>query len=92
MLVPTIVIAELAFLNEKAGRPLDFSAEIRRFEAAGQFVFVPLELGHIAEFGIDAAVPEMHDRIVVGVARRAGAALLSRDATIAASGLVDVVW
>ena len=36
--VPVIVLAELYFLNEKAGRPLNFSVEYIRFRQSGQVV------------------------------------------------------
>jgi hypothetical protein len=40
----------------------------------------------------DAAVQEMHDRIIAGVARRLGAPLISSDPLIAASGIVTIEW
>ena len=51
--------------------------------------FLPEE---VLDFDVDAAVPEMHDRIIVGVARRLGVACLSLDPYIVDSGLVQVVW
>ncbi|HID65257.1 MAG TPA: hypothetical protein EYP49_21280 [Anaerolineae bacterium] len=33
--VPAIVLAELYFLNEKAGRPLDFPSEYARLRQSG---------------------------------------------------------
>ena len=46
----------------------------------------------VLDFDQDAAVPEMHDRIIIGVARRLGAACLSRDPLIVGSGLASIVW
>lgn len=46
----------------------------------------------VLDFDQDAAVPEMHDRMIIGVARRLAAACLSRDPLMAESGLVPVVW
>jgi predicted nucleic acid-binding protein len=90
--VPAIVLAELYFLNEKAGRPLDFSAEYRRLQKSRQFVFVAFMPEDVLDFDVDAAVPEMHDRIIVGVARRMGADCLSLDREIVQSDLVTIVW
>jgi PIN domain nuclease of toxin-antitoxin system len=92
LMVPVIVLAELHFLNEKAGRPLDFPTEYERLRRAGQMEFVPFAAEDVLDFDADAKVPEMHDRIIVGVARRAGAACLSRDAEIIASGSVTALW
>ena len=90
--VPAIVLAELYFLNEKGGRPLDFPSEYARLRQSGQFVFVAFLPEDVLDFDVDAAVPEMHDRIIVGVARRLSAVCLSVDPYIVDSGLVRVVW
>jgi len=44
------------------------------------------------EFERDKAVSDIHDRIMVGVARRVNAMLLSRDEEITGSGVVATVW
>jgi PIN domain nuclease of toxin-antitoxin system len=90
--IPAIVLAELFFLNEKLGQPLDFSKEFKRFEQSGQFEFVGFEPDDVKDFTKDAAVPEMHDRIVVGVARRLALPCLTYDTKIIASNLVKIVW
>ena len=90
--IPAVVLAELYFLNEKVGRPLDFPSEYDSLRQSGQFVFVAFVPEDVLDFDVDAAVPEMHDRIIVGVARRLGAACLSLDPYIVDSGLAQVVW
>ena len=90
--LPVVVLAELYFLNDKAGRPLDFAAEFERLRQAGQFTMVPFIPEDILDFRDDAPVGEMHDRMIVGVARRLGAICLSKDADIIASRHVPVRW
>ena len=90
--VPAIVLAELHFLNEKAGRPINFATEFQRLSAAGQFVFIPFMPDDVLDFDLDAAVEEMHDRMVVGAARRLSAICLSRDARIVAAATVPTQW
>lgn len=90
--VPTIVLAELYYLNEKQQTPLDFKAEFARLQAGGQFVFVPFAPEDVLDFDVTAVVPEMHDRIIVGAARRLNAICLSTGLAITASQLVPVVW
>ena len=90
--IPSIVLAELFYMNEKLGRPLDFADTVRELRSATQFVLHDLTPDHVLDFGRDASVPEMHDRIVPGVARRLNAPCLTRDRSIVASGLVPVVW
>lgn len=77
--IPAIVLAGLHFLNEKAGRPLSFAAEFERLQRAGQFILVPFAPEDVLDFERDAAVEEMHDRIIVGAARRLDAVCLSRE-------------
>jgi PIN domain nuclease of toxin-antitoxin system len=72
IIVPSIVLAELHYLNVKLGRTLEFEQTIALLADSRQFVFVPLEVEHVLEFEIDASIPEMHDRIIVGVARSSG--------------------
>lgn len=90
--VPVIVLAELYYLNEKLGGALDFADEYLRLSSSGQFVFLPVMPEEILEFDTDKAIREMHDRIIVGAARRLGASLISKDQQITSSGLVPVVW
>ena len=90
--VPSIVLAELHFLNEKLGRPLDFLTEYERLRDSLQLIFVSLMSEDILDFDRDASVPEMHDRIIVGVARRMDAVCLSRDREIVQSETVATLW
>jgi PIN domain nuclease of toxin-antitoxin system len=87
-----IVLAELYYLNEKLGRPLDFADEVQRLQTSSQFALVPLLPDDTLDFDADSAVPEMHDRIIVGLARRLQAPVLTRDPAITGSRLVSVVW
>lgn len=90
--IRSMAIAEMHFANVKRGRPLVMANEIARLEAAGQFTFIPLDHRDVLEFDADARVTEMHDRIIVGVARRLGVACLTVDANITASGIVPTIW
>lgn len=90
--VSAIALAELYYLNVKLGRPLDFAAEFERLQSSGQFLFVPFAPEDTLEFEATAAVPEMHDRMIVGLARRLGAVCLSMDLEITRSNLVPVRW
>ena len=90
--ISAIVLAELYYLISKYSSPIDFSAELNRFRSGSQFVLTPFEPEDIIDFDLDRAVSEMHDRIIVGLARRLNAPLLTIDQNIAQSGLVKVVW
>ena len=45
----------------------------------------------VLDLDLDSAVPEMHDRLIVGSARRIGAKLLTVDKQIISSRLVDTI-
>ena len=90
--LPAIVAAELYYLNKKLSGAIDFNKEMSALLHAGQFLFVPFAAGDTLDFDKDAAISEMHDRIIVGVARRIGATLITRDVQITASGAIATVW
>lgn len=90
--ISAIVLAELYYLNSKYGSPIDFSAEFQSLKAGSQYVLTPIDPEDIVDFDQDQAVPEMHDRIIVGLARRLNAPLLTVDKTIVASNVVAVLW
>lgn len=49
----------------------------------------------VLEFDALSAIPEMHDRIIVGLAKRLGAPLITADEKIVAAGVVpavQIVW
>jgi predicted nucleic acid-binding protein len=90
--VPAIVIAELFYLNEKKGKPLDFAAKYAALAKSKQFVLLSFYPNHVLDFDACSTIPEMHDRIIVGAARRINAKLLTRDKEITKSRLVTIVW
>jgi PIN domain nuclease of toxin-antitoxin system len=90
--VPAIALAELFYMNEKLGRRLDFRSTLHSLRASSQFTLLPFLPEDTLDFEADRAAPEMHDRIIVGVARRMSLPLLTCDASITASNLVAIVW
>jgi len=90
--VPSIVLAELYYLNVKYNRPLGFTQEYERLVSAGQFDFVDFRAADVLRFDILVAIPEMHDRIIAGVAYAMGLPLLTRDTEIVESKVVQTVW
>jgi len=54
--------------------------------------FVAVVPEDIAEFAEDEDALEMHDRIIVGLARRLEAPLLTQDSEIADAGIVRTEW
>lgn len=90
--IPAIVFAELFYLNVKLRKPIDYAAKFAELEQAPHFILTPLDPEDILDFDRDSAVTEMHDRMIVGLARRLGCPLLTVDKNITASGTVEIVW
>ena len=90
--IPSIVFAELYYLNVKHNFITDFKADFQKISQSGQFILAPFEAEDVLDFDKDSAVKEMHDRIIVGVARRLNVPLMTKDQNISASGLVKIVW
>jgi PIN domain nuclease of toxin-antitoxin system len=92
LVLPAIVLAELYFANEKREWFPDFKSVYRDILSKGFFKFLPFDHQHVLDFDRDAGVPEMHDRIITGVARRLGAPLITSDPLIQSTGTVKTEW
>jgi predicted nucleic acid-binding protein len=46
----------------------------------------------IHDFNVDASVPEMHDRMIAGVARRLNAPLITRDGQLQELTTITTIW
>ncbi len=91
LVISAIVIAEMFYADQKHGLFVDFADTYRQMKSKPYFRFVPLTSDAILDFAQDIAIPEMHDRIITGLARRLDAPLVTSDPVIAAAGLVEVI-
>jgi PIN domain nuclease of toxin-antitoxin system len=87
-----IVLAELYYANVKNHWFSDFGELYADLTSRPYIQIVPVDHVHIPEFTQDAAVPEMHDRIIVGVARRLGVPLITSDPLIKQAAIVTIEW
>lgn len=92
LIIPAVVLAELYYANVKNRWFGDFAALYADLSSKPFIRFMPLDHTHIPDFAEDSAVPEMHDRIIAGAARRLGAPLISSDPLIITAAIVTVVW
>jgi PIN domain nuclease of toxin-antitoxin system len=92
LVVPSIVVAELYFLNVKLGRSLDFARTYAALQACAEYEFVEFAAADTLAFDSLAVIAEMHDRIIVGVAIARQGSVLTKDQPIVNSGLVPTVW
>jgi PIN domain nuclease of toxin-antitoxin system len=54
--------------------------------------FLALDLRQLDEFAANVAIRDPFDRLIVSACRAVGSSLISRDARLADSGLVRVIW
>jgi PIN domain nuclease of toxin-antitoxin system len=92
LLIPAIVLCELYYLNGKLGLPLEFSRTCDELKSAAQFEIEDLSLADIEILDSVAAVPEMHDRLIVASALRHKCPVITKDESIVASGIIETVW
>lgn len=92
LVVSAVVMAELYYADKKFGLFADFDTVFRRLQVAPHFRFASFEAGHVLSFNENQSIPEMHDRIIAGLARRLGAPLIASDPQIVEAGVVTVVW
>ncbi len=92
LIVSAIVLAELYHLNQKRESPLNFTEVFYDLADSSAYQLVPFEAGHVLDFPQDAAVTELHDRIIAGLARRLDAPLISMDPVIQAAGVARIEW
>jgi PIN domain nuclease of toxin-antitoxin system len=90
--IPSIVGIELTLLGESG----HFHIGVAELEAAtkrnSEVRILSQDLAHASEFALLGSLADPFDRMIVAAARAADLPLVTADATIAASGLVDVVW
>jgi PIN domain nuclease of toxin-antitoxin system len=92
LVISAIVVAELYYANVKNKWFPDFAKLYADITGKPFVRFMPVDHTHIPDFMQDTAVPEMHDRIIAGVARRLGAPLMTSDPLITEAAIVKTVW
>jgi PIN domain nuclease of toxin-antitoxin system len=92
IVIHAIVFAELYYANQKWNLFKNFAQLYTDIQQKSYFRIVPMKADEVLDFDLNNAVPEMHDRIIAGLARRLNAPLITSDALIMKAGIVQVVW
>ena len=93
LLISAIVVAELYHIGKKKlGLFDDFSRFYSELKQQPYFQFVPFMPDDVLRFERDEAVPEIHDRIIAGLARQLGVPLLTKDEEIVEAKLVRIIF
>jgi PIN domain nuclease of toxin-antitoxin system len=92
LVISAIVMAELYYVNRKQKWFADFEAVFNLMTSKSFVRFIAVEHSHVLDFVQDDNIPEMHDRIIAGVARRMGAPWVTMDIAITSAGVARVIW
>lgn len=92
VLVPTVVLAEAAYIAEKRRVEIGIGEVIERVSRSDGYAIVPFDFPVVKAMLELPRALEMHDRIIVATARHYEAELITRDEAIRASGVIRTVW
>jgi len=92
LIISAIVVAELFYANAKWQLFEDFVEQLTELQQKPYFQFVDFRTQDVRAFDAVSAVPEMHDRIITGLAKRLGVPIITSDPLIKAAKVVEVVW
>ncbi len=92
IIIPSIVIAEAAFIAEKGRTSLKIEHLLDRLEGGTNYRVYPLDLAIVKEASQLKKLSEIHDRIIVATARHVDLELISSDNEIRESGYARIVW
>jgi PIN domain nuclease of toxin-antitoxin system len=90
--LPACAVEELLLLRELGRIPVGLPELRAALERNTNLRFLPLDLDQLDEFAALALLRDPFDRLVVSAARTLKAKLITRDATLAQSGVVQTVW
>ena len=91
LVLSSITVAELYFWNRK-NRLIDFPQTIADLRSRAYLEWVDFTVTDAIELDQEAHIPEMHDRIIAGLARRLRVPLVTRDPLITSAGDLRVLW
>lgn len=90
--VPAAAVTEILLLKE-LGRVAVGLPQLRAvFGTSAALRFLPLDVAQLEEFVALAGIRDPCDRLIVSAARQLRASLLTRDAKLEKSGLVETIW
>jgi PIN domain nuclease of toxin-antitoxin system len=90
--IPAAVVAEIALLQELGRVAIGLPQIQSAFRSAPALQFLSLDLGQLTQFAALSGIRDPFDRLIVAAVRHLDAALITRDASLEGTGLVETVW
>ena len=91
-LVPAVAAAEVALLHGLRRIDLGIPELKAALADVPSIRFLELDLAQVETFATLSAIRDPFDRLIVSAALATGSSLVSKDAQLAESGLVRVIW
>jgi PIN domain nuclease of toxin-antitoxin system len=92
IIVPTIVLLESLDVIEKKRVAYDFDLVLQSIQDNENYIIWDLDLEVVSQVEKIRNVPELHDRIIVAIARLCDAGLITKDGQITESKEVKTEW
>jgi PIN domain nuclease of toxin-antitoxin system len=92
VVVPSIVLLECLYVCEKKRINFEFREIVLKIQGTFNYPVYPLDEGVVLECQNVSKISEPHDRIIVATAKLLKARLITKDADVVNSKLVDTVW
>ena len=92
VVIPSVALLECMYVCEKRREEFKFKEIMQKIQGTFNYQIYPLDEEVILKCQNIRPITEMHDRIIVGTAKLLNAVLITKDAEIEASGVVETVW
>jgi PIN domain nuclease of toxin-antitoxin system len=90
--LPAVAVTEIIMLRENGRLGVGLPELRRAIDGSPSLRFLALDLGQLDEFASLATIRDPFDRLIVSAARSLRATLITRDAALQDTGLVDTIW
>jgi PIN domain nuclease of toxin-antitoxin system len=92
IVIPAMCLAEVAYLHERGRIQIKLSDVDNLLSAFSGFSVHPVDLPVVDHAFAISDIPELHDRLIAGTARKLSLPLLTNDPVIGASSFVVSLW
>lgn len=92
IIVPAMCLAEMAYLHERGRIQANLSDVNNLLSAFPGFSVHPIDYPVVDHSFAISDIPELHDRLIAGTARKLSVPILTNDPVIKASSFVACLW
>jgi len=90
--IPTIVLAEIIDIIEKKRISVNYEELLDEIEKGSNFEIYPLDVNVLKTLKEIKGISELHDKIIVATAKLLEAKVITKDADIQSSNMVETIW